>query len=100
GWTGVGADNNGLYQEGTGPAPGSYEEGIEDYKLVKDKPGEVFRDDTNLAMWKYDRSQFWSYDDPEMVTQKLAYIAERGLGGAMIWSLDGDDGSLVAAMSP
>ncbi|ADD46013.1 glycoside hydrolase family 18 protein [Stackebrandtia nassauensis] len=98
GWTGVGSANNGLYQTSTGPAPGKYEPGIDDYKLVKDKPGQVFRDEENMAVWKYDGTQFWSYDDPAMIAKKMSYIAEQGLGGAMIWSLDGDDGTLVAEM--
>lgn len=100
GWSGVGPDNNGLYQPATGPAPGSYEAGIDDYKLVKDKPGQVYRDDDNGAVWKYDGDQFWSYDDPELIGAKRDYALAKGLGGLMIWSLDGDDGSLVAAMHP
>jgi chitinase len=98
GWTGVPNTDNGLYQTSTGAAPGKYEAGIDDYKLVKDKPGTVYRDEDNMAVWKYDGSNFWSYDDADMIRKKMAWVAEQGLGGSMIWSLDGDDGSLVAAM--
>jgi chitinase len=97
GWTGVPNVNNGLYQNGTA-APGTYEAGNEDYDVLKNRPGTVFRDNTNGAVWKYDGSTFWSYDDPQLVQAKGAYVKANGLGGLMIWSLDGDDGSLVTAM--
>ncbi len=97
GWTGVPNINNGLYQNGSA-APGTYEAGTEDYDVLKNRPGTVFRDNTNGAVWKYDGSTFWSYDDPQLVQSKGAYVKSNGLGGLMLWSLDGDDGSLVTAM--
>src|SRR5262249_32645588 len=97
GWTGVANVNNGLYQNGTA-ASGTYEAGIEDYDVLKNRAGTVFRDTANGAMWKYDGSTFWSYDDPQLIQTKGAYVKNNGLGGLMIWSLDGDDGSLVSAM--
>ena len=30
-------------------------------------------------------------DDPAQLLQKTLYIRAKGLGGAMMWSLDGDD---------
>ena len=30
--------------------------------------------------------------------QKTAYIKRKGLGGVMVWSLDGDDGTLIDAI--
>ena len=97
GWTGVPNVNNGLYQNGSA-APGTYEAGNEDYDVLKNRPGTVFRDNTNGAVWKYDGSTFWSYDDPQLIQSKGAYVKSNGLGGLMIWSLDGDDGALVTAM--
>jgi chitinase len=41
--------------------------------------------------WLYDGTTFWTYDDPAQVLAKTAYIRSEGLGGAMMWSLDGDD---------
>jgi chitinase len=72
---------------------------VDDYKLVLGKPGTVYRDDANGAVWKYDGNNFWSYDDPQLVREKASYVLERGLGGMMLWSLDGDDGTLVDAMA-
>ena len=97
GWTGVPNVNNGLYQNGSA-ASGTFEAGIEDYDVIKNRAGTVFRDDANGAIWKYDGSTFWSYDDPQLIQAKGQYVKAGGLGGLMIWSLDGDDGSLVTAM--
>jgi len=101
GWTGVANVNNGLYQNGTAVPikPGlMFEAGIADYKHVKNFPGTVFRDNTNGAVWKYSGTEFWSYDDPQLIVQKGGYVRSNGLGGMMLWSLDGDDGTLVTAM--
>jgi len=97
GWTGVASTNNGLYQTGS-PATGTFEAGIEDYDVLKNRAGTVFRDTTNGALYKYDGSTWWSYDDPALIQQKGAYVKSHALGGLMIWELDGDDGSLVTAM--
>jgi len=97
GWTGVANVNNGLYQNGSA-ASGTWEAGIEDYDVLKNRAGTVFRDNTNGAIWKFDGTTFWSYDDPQLIQQKGAYVKSNGLGGLMMWSLDGDDGSLVTAM--
>jgi chitinase len=43
--------------------------------------------------WYYDGTNFWSYDDPASISIKMAYVRMLGLGGAMAWSLDGDDSS-------
>ena len=97
GWTGVPNVNNGLYQNGS-PAAGTFEAGTEDYDVIKNRPGTVFRDTANGAVWKYDGSTFWSYDDAQLIEAKGGYVRSNGLGGLMIWSLDGDDGTLVTAM--
>ncbi len=90
GWQGVPSANNGLYQSSSGPAPGTWEAGTEDYKVLVNKPGTRYRDNTNGAVWLHDGSQWWSYDDPQLVTMKATWIKSNGLGGSMLWSLDGD----------
>jgi chitinase len=100
GWQGVQAGpDNGLWQVSNGAAPGRWEAGIQDYKLLKGQAGARFRDTTNGAYWLYDDNVFWSYDDPTLIQAKGTYVKNRGLGGLMMWSLDGDDGSLVTAIS-
>lgn len=91
GWTGVGGANNGLYQNASGLPQGAYEAGIDDYKVLVNKPGTVYRNDVTKQLWKYDGSTFWSYDDPQVIAEKTAYIKQKGLGGSMAWSMDGDD---------
>ena len=39
GWTGVAPANNGLFQSATGPAPGTWEAGVDDYKVAKQRLG-------------------------------------------------------------
>jgi chitinase len=101
GWTGVGSANNGLFQPASGPARGTYEDGVDDYEKVIGKTGTVFYDPVAGAAWKYGSRAFWSYDTPQVIAQKMAYVKANGLGGAMAWSLDGDtaDGQLTSAIS-
>jgi chitinase len=100
GWTGVTAGGNGLYKPATGPAPGKWAPGTEDYKDLVTKPGKRHRDLLTGTVWLYDGNEFWSYDDPATLVQKAAYIRLKGLGGAMMWSIDQDDSraSLTSAL--
>ena len=100
GWTNVPNVNNGLYQSGSA-APGTYEAGNEDYKVLKDRPGTIYTDANARATWKYDGNTFWSYDTPAMVTEKMGYVKAQNLGGAFFWEFSGDDaqGTLVNAIS-
>jgi chitinase len=99
GWTNVPNVNNGLYQNGSA-APGTYEAGIEDYKVLKNFGGTSFRHAEAQAFWKFNGSTFWTYDDPTSVTNKMSYAKGKGLGGAMFWELSGDDsgGALITAI--
>lgn len=90
GWTNVPNVNNGLYQTGSA-APGSYEAGNEDYKVLKDRPGTIYTDANARATWKYDGNTLWSYDTPAMVTEKMNYVKVQNLGGAFFWEFSGDD---------
>lgn len=100
GWAGVSSTNNGLYQTSSGPARGTYEDGVDDYKKVIAKSGPTFYDPVAGAVWKLSGSSFWSYDDPRSIAQKTAYVKTNGLGGTMVWSLDGDTatGELTTAI--
>ncbi|MBB4125767.1 chitinase [Xanthomonas translucens] len=100
GWTNVANVNNGLYQSGS-PAPGTYEAGIEDYKVLKNAAGTSHTDSAAGAHWKYNGSTFWSYDTPAVITQKMGYVKAQGLGGAFFWEFSGDapQAELVKALS-
>ncbi len=50
-------------------------------------------DENNQVPYAWDeKSQVWfSYDNEKSFNQKLDFIEEQGLGGAMIWEIDTDD---------
>jgi chitinase len=93
GWTGVPNVSNGLYQSATGPAPGTWERGIEDYKVLAPRNSPKFYHSVTRQMWTYNGTEFWSFDDPTVIATKVGYINSLGLGGLFSWSLDGDDSS-------
>ncbi|MFG2176011.1 glycoside hydrolase family 18 protein [Streptomyces niveus] len=101
GWTGVSGDGDGMGQPATGPAPGTWANGNEDYKALKKLADSgayaVHRDTRNGHAWLFDGTTMWTYDDPQVLRTKSAYVRAKGLGGAMFWSLDGDtpDGELI-----
>ena len=92
GWTGVTGGGDGLFQPASGAAPGTWAAGNEDYKVLKTLAGfTVHRDFLAGHAWLFDGTTFWTFDDPLTVLQKSIYIRLRGLGGAMVWELSGDD---------
>jgi chitinase len=97
GWTNVPNTNGGLYQPGTA-APGQFEAGIDDYKRLKALAGTRTYDNATGALSLYTGSTFWSYDDERAIARKTAYVKAQGLGGTMVWELDGDDGTLTTAV--
>ncbi|WP_321166281.1 glycosyl hydrolase family 18 protein [Luteimonas huabeiensis] len=99
GWTNVPSAGNGLYQSGTA-APGTYEAGIEDWKVLKTLAWPRFVDPTARAQWIYDGNTFWSFDDPALIAEKMEYVKVQGLGGAFFWEFSGDDaaGTLTRAI--
>jgi chitinase len=104
GWTGVAPANNGLYQPAAGAAPGTWEAGVDDYEVVKQRLGSGFtryEDPVAGAAWLFDGTTFWTFDDPPIMAAKAAYVRGNGLGGIMFWELSGDtpDGELIEAIA-
>ncbi|MEV1246580.1 glycosyl hydrolase family 18 protein [Nonomuraea sp. NPDC050022] len=96
GWSGVTQSAPG--GTATGPAPGTYEQGIEDYKVLKTRcPATGTVAGTAYA---YCGGQWWSYDTPSTIGGKMSYSKSQGLGGAFFWELSGDTtgGELITAM--
>ncbi|MET0532888.1 MAG: glycosyl hydrolase family 18 protein [Steroidobacter sp.] len=92
GWTGVANGGaNGLYQRASGPAFGTYEAGIEDYKVLAPRNAPKFYHPVTKQLWTYNGTEFWSFDDATVIATKTAYVNNLGLGGLFSWSLDGDD---------
>ncbi|GHF66237.1 hypothetical protein GCM10018787_13390 [Streptomyces thermodiastaticus] len=97
GWTGVTQDAPG--GTATGPAAGTYEQGIEDYKVLKNTcpvTGTVAG-----TAYAHCGSNWWSYDTPDTIASKMAWANEQGLGGAFAWDFSGDtaNGELITALS-
>ncbi|MFH8766959.1 glycoside hydrolase family 18 protein [Streptomyces althioticus] len=96
GWTGVTQAEPG--GTATGPAPGTYEAGIDDYKVLKDKcPATGTVGGTAYARCG---DEWWSYDTPETVASKTEWKNQQGLGGTFFWELSGDtaNGELIKAI--
>ncbi|MET8852223.1 glycoside hydrolase family 18 protein [Amycolatopsis sp. NPDC004625] len=97
GWTGVTQSAPG--GTATGPAPGKYEQGIEDYKVLKTSCPAT----GTVAGTAYAKcgSNWWSYDTPSTIAGKVSYARTQGLGGAMFWELSGDttNGELITAVA-
>jgi len=93
GWKGVsaGPNGNGLYQATGGPAAATYEAGIEDYKVLKNKVGtRTLHPVTKQLMLMTNNGEWWSYDDPAVIAIKMKYVRDQNLRGAFTWELDGD----------
>ncbi|MDP9394932.1 MAG: glycoside hydrolase family 18 protein, partial [Actinomycetota bacterium] len=96
GWAGVTQAAPG--GSATGPAQGSAEAGIEDYKILKTKcpsTGTV-----GGTAYGFCNGEWWGYDTPATITAKMSYANSQGLGGAFFWELSGDTtgGELITAM--
>lgn len=96
GWTGVTQSSPG--GTATGAAPGTYESGIEDYKVLKSKcPATGTVAGTAYA---HCGSEWWSYDTPATIAGKMDYVKNQGLGGTFFWEFSGDtaNGELMSAI--
>ncbi|ASQ98287.1 glycoside hydrolase family 18 protein [Streptomyces sp. 11-1-2] len=97
GWSGVTQDAPG--GTATGAAPGTYEAGIEDYKVLKNScPATGTVAGTAYA---HCGDQWWSYDTPATIAGKMNYKQQQGLGGTFFWELSGDttNGELIKSIS-
>jgi chitinase len=97
GWTGVTQDAPG--GTATGAATGTWENGFEDYKVLKAScpvTGTV-----GGTAYAHCGSDWWSYDTPSTVLGKMSWAKKQGLGGAFFWEFSGDtsDGELVSAIN-
>ena len=86
-----------------GPGYGSWENGVVDYKDIKNNGWETGSDgwvkhwdDQAMVPYIYNSGtkQFISYDDEESICAKISWLKANGYKGGMAWDLSGDDGSL------
>lgn len=97
GWAGVTATEPG--GTASGPAPGTYEKGMEDYAVLRQTCPPTGR--VGGTAYAVCRGQWWSYDTPDTIKTKMAYARSTRLGGAFAWELSGDteDAQLLTAMA-
>ncbi len=97
GWTGVTQSTAG--GSASAAAAGTYETGIEDYKVLKTScPATGTIAGTAYA---HCGNNWWSYDTPSTIQGKMNYAKQQGLGGAFFWEFSGDtsNGELIKAIS-
>jgi chitinase len=96
GWSGVTQAAPG--GTATGAGPGTYEPGIEDYKVLKNTCPAT----GTIAGTAYAKcgSNWFSYDTPATMAGKMQYVRQQGLGGAFFWEFNGDtaNGELITAI--
>ena len=99
GWTGVTGGGNGLFQPATGPAPGIFAAGTEDYKVLKTLPARATRCTATCGPATPGCStapRSGRTTTRPVAAEDAATSGPQGLGGAMMWSLDGDDDERLA----
>jgi chitinase len=108
GWAGVPAnDANGMNQpHGPKPPTAKFGEGQFDYRELASKPpaGAVrFFDPVAKSPWLFESKTgvVITFEDPESLALKAAYVRDRKLGGVMIWELSADspDHALLNALA-
>src|SRR5882762_8698263 len=95
GFSGVNAENNGLYQtyqQSSGGFP--YSKLVREY--INKNGFERYWDSSSKSpyLWNAATATFITYDDPESLAAKAAYVKSLHLGGIMYWE-HGDDPSEV-----
>ncbi|KAF7315655.1 Glyco-18 domain-containing protein [Mycena indigotica] len=78
----------------SGIGPGSWEQGVYDYRALPLPGSHLFRDEKVMASWSYDynKKEMISFDTEEVIRWKAEWIANTGLGGGMAWEMSGDKG--------
>jgi chitinase len=77
-----------------GVGPGSWEQGVYDYRTLPLQNSQIFTDESVIASWSYDsqKREMISFDSEQVGTWKGAWIDREGLRGSMFWELSGDKG--------
>ena len=102
GWTTATTDNHGLYQQlARGKVSGTaytYQNLVDNY-IGKNNFVRYWNYGAKVP-WLYNPAErvFITYEDPDSIEYKADYVAEHYLGGAMIWHLTSDDGTLLRTL--
>ncbi len=92
-WSGVSAQNDGLYQPYRGRPE---EDGTLSYREIEEAYLPVYTrhwDDHVKVPWLYNKKTkiMISYEDPQSIAIKAKYVIQKHLGGMMFWDLGQDD---------
>ncbi len=105
GWADVPPENNGLYQRAPKLPRGTFDGSAYTYwdlaeNYINQNGYVRYWSDEAKVPWLYNAADriFITYEDAESIGYKMAYIRQHRLGGAMLWNLSSDDGSLVRAV--
>ncbi|ANF29762.1 chitinase [Catopsilia pomona nucleopolyhedrovirus] len=105
GWTGVvhADDANPFLGIASGPVEGTWENGVVDYRQIKntiDKYTYTF-DDWAKAAYVYDKNKgdLIVFDSVDSVAAKVKYVDDHNLGGLFAWEIDADNGDLLNVMN-
>ncbi|KAJ4348304.1 Chitinase 4 [Didymosphaeria variabile] len=93
-------NTDGIGKSYNGSGPGSWENGVWDFKALPQPGAQEYSDEESGASYSYDQNTrtLVSYDTLDMAKKKAKWIKQKGLGGAMWWELSGDrqgEGSIV-----
>nr|AAC05829.1 chitinase [Trichoderma virens] len=88
---GIGQTYNGV-GGGGGGSTGSWEAGIWDYKALPRAGATIKYDDVAKGYYSYNSNtkELISFDTPDMINTKVAYLKSLGLGGSMFWEASAD----------
>jgi chitinase len=95
-WSNVPNIDNGLFEPGAPDGQGAAYNSI----VTIESQFQKRRDSTTQALWLYNGSHFWTYDDAISIKFKMDYVRSQKLGGVMAWNLGQDlaNGSLLNAV--
>ena len=99
-WKGTNPTNNGLYQPSKGTS-GSYNYNVIADSLKSNSGFVSHWDSTAMApyIWQKKDSMFLTYDNDVSIKMKVDYVNKNKLGGIMFWQFNGDNGTLLNAIS-
>jgi chitinase len=86
------AGTSGMGQPFSGVGSGSWEAGVWDYKALPKAGATVQCDNAVQGCYSYDAStkELISFDTPDVIRTKVAYLKSKGLGGSMFWEASAD----------
>nr|AAD31762.1 chitinase precursor [Hyphantria cunea nucleopolyhedrovirus] len=105
GWTGVAGYDGDNFFSGTakGPISGTWENGVVDYRQIKNELNTyLYRFDTAAkAAYAFNsaKGDLISFDSVDSVLAKSVYVEQNNLGGVFAWEIDADNGDLLNAMN-